>query len=269
MPVSAGINEVAAVCPRCGTPFTYTVPEDAETVERQPLRRESSEIGVEKQSFSTPKAVLSDSESSPFQSGKHSNPTTVGQQPWQERLREGIQKQSNVPDSERRRILDSILLERTIRPQQPQKRKGFNFTGCGCLMFIILCLVLYSAYIYVSSNSYTADDMSDDISMVEQEVASGKKIDEHEKETPPEWLQGRWEVDTRTGKIVIFIKDEKISELSGNDVDGFEASHGTFYYSKGILYCKFEDADMEELRRIDVKRKRIDAGDGLWMKKTQ
>lgn len=265
--VSAGVNEVAAVCPRCGTPFTYEVPDDAVKTERMSSQTETVTPAPEKHETDANSRQSNANNSAARHATNTASTTAPNDDTWQQRLKSTIQGPPNMPYEQRRSVLNSILMEPTIRPRQPQRRKGCMPTGCGCLSIVLFALLLYSAYVFMTTNSYTSEGIADELSLVEQEVASGKTLDDQDKETPPEWLEGTWEVKTSTGKIKIFIRGDKISELSGNDENGFETSHGSFYYSKGILYCTFEDADIEELRRIDTKRKRIDAGDGLWMTK--
>lgn len=268
VPVTTGVNEVACVCPRCGTPFTHEVPEGAETVERMNPHADTSVSGMPAPPLPPRVEQPSNTASAPATGNVSQDRETRHQTSWQQRLKYATQGPPNVPVDRRRQIIDSVLFERSIHPQHHGKRSGCIPKGCFLLIFVILLLFAYSVYVYVTSNSYTAEDVIEDISMVEQDVSEREQFVVKDKEQTPEWLEGRWEITTRSGRIIIFIKDDKISELSGNDDDGIQASHGTFYYSKGILHCNFEDADMEELRRVDVKRKSIDAGVGLWMRKT-
>ena len=77
----------------------------------------------------------------------------------------------------------------------------------------------------------------------------------------PDWLEGAWRVETNYGVITITIHGNKIAEESGGEI-----SRGTFYYKQGKLYCDFGDGELA-IRRLNMKRKCIDAGDGMLMEK--
>lgn len=255
MTAAPGIKELACVCPRCGVPFTYTVPEDAEltsadveevqtdSVEPQPTDAQPQPTYVPQPQADELKAPSANAPR-PYEAGRVVMPV-------QNTLHE-----AGVPKSDDRR-------------DEPQKKSHGCLRGC-----LIVLVVLFIAVVFGirscnhRDKSYSADDVSNnevinasDGSETAPDTASVDKDDfsEVHAETPPKWIQGKWEVDTEYGGITLTVNGKKVIETAGG-----RTSKGTFYFEKGCLVCDYGDGSIL-IYKVDDERRMIDAGNGMFM----
>lgn len=233
--VAPGITELACVCPRCGTPFSYVVteemkhpqPEDPAATEQEPKEVE----------------VVTTTEN-----GKPAQPTTGQTSPVTEGGNEGW-------------IENTILGGKRPAPLTPAERQKKR-RGCmrNCLLifliaFVGLVMVLRSCF---GERSYKQTMLEQGINESLNELGDGAIVKDYEPflvegaEPVPDWLQGSWRADLSDGYVVITIRGNKISEESGG-----EFSRGTFFYKKKQLYCKFDGSEEVEHRKVDPKRQCI------------
>ncbi len=259
---SPGITELQCNCPRCGTPFTYRVDDEA-TSNTETLAPNddghTDTVSGDMSSSSSAASPASDAASSSAASASQVVPPPVPPH---------VSSQATIP------------FTRTI-PLRPGGGAGavpppMSRKSSGCLKYLLLTvgviLALFSFIVYQcggSSKSYTADDVT-----VIDAVDSGSEAAPMTVTDPaydanahhgraPRWIQGNWHVDTEYGGISVKIWDDNIAETSGG-----ETSYGRFKYQNQRLYCDFGDGNMF-IYRLDEERKVIDAGNGLLMKKIE
>lgn len=257
-PVAAGITEIACVCPRCGTPFAHTITDDD-------LSQPSSDSlaagdGAAQTSRADGMHAVHTADGTPqhpnVSTSPHPNVSTS--QP----LNVSTSEHPNVSSSDQ-------WIKHTIPAGKPQQGRGRR----GCLRnCLIVFLLMFVVLVFAVRNCF--GDRSYKQAMLEQGVnqsldefgdeAVVRDVDEFVEIHPepiPDWLEGAWRVETNYGVITITIHGNKIAEESGGEI-----SRGTFYYKQGKLYCDFGDGELA-IRRLNMKRKCIDAGDGMLMEK--
>ncbi|MBR5698844.1 MAG: hypothetical protein IKX44_09545 [Prevotella sp.] len=241
--VAPGITEVACVCPRCGTPFTHTITDD----DLAPQAPAAQEIGDIENRLERAAAVHPQEE-----------------EQYAERPAAGVPMGENAVKGD----ASSQWIKHTIPAGKPQ---GRSRRGClrNCLIVFLLAFI---ALVFAVRNCF--GDRSYKQAMLEEGVKESlnefgdeavvRDVDEFVEIHPepiPDWLEGAWRVETDYGVITITIHGNKIAEESGGEI-----SRGTFYYRQGTLYCDFGDGELAK-RHLDMKRKRIDAGEGMLMEK--
>jgi hypothetical protein len=259
---SAGITELQCNCPRCGTPFTYRVDDEAvfNTVTSPPGDGSPTDtVGTDMSSSISAANPASDAAGSTAASASQVVPPPVPPQ---------VSAQATIP------------FTRTI-PLRPGGGAGavpppLPRRSSGCLKYLLLTvgviLALFSFIVYQcggSSKSYTTEDVTViDAADSGAEAAPIAVADpaydanaHHGK--APRWIQGNWHVDTGYGGITVKIWGDNIAETSGG-----ETSYGRFKYQNQRLYCDFGVGNMF-IYRLDEDRKVIDAGNGLIMKKIE
>jgi hypothetical protein len=249
---SPGIKELACVCPRCGTPFNYVIPEDAPVEEPKPIVKDNLLEGKQP-SFTPQTTVKSDVKGHLLQSEQPAAP---------EKKPERQEKPHQQP-----------FEESPLRMNGNPIPAGKNRSGCG-LKGCILLLVLFVLFIVFlirscsSEKSYTSSNVAETTTVEDGDTADEDSIDtgvkEDDAKPTPSWVFGKWQTKTEYGVIRVHISDKWISETSEGGT-----CHGTFFYTRGQLNCSFPDKDREVkcYYKLDEERHRIDAGDGMWMKK--
>lgn len=259
---SPGITELQCNCPRCGTPFTYHVDDEATDSPVAPVPEDDGHTDtVSTDVSSSPSAAASPV--SPAGSSVAASASQVVPPP--------------VPP-QAAQAAGPFVRTAPLRPgggvgavPPPVPRKS-----SGCLKYLMLTvgviLALFFLIVYQcggSSKSYTNDDV-----MVTDVTDSGAEAAQLAVPDPaydagarhvkaPRWIQGNWHVDTEYGGISVKIEGDHIAETSGG-----ETSYGRFKYQNHRLYCDFGDGNMF-VYRLDEERKAIDAGNGLLMKKIE
>lgn len=252
-PVAAGITEIACVCPRCGTPFTHTITDDD-------LSQPSSDpqTGVED---AAPTSRVAGMHAEQQQHPSSTSPLDPSTPPLGSSTSEHLNVSTSSDPS-------SQWIKHTIPAGKPQ---GKSRRGClrNCLIaFLLVFIVLvfavrncfgdrsYKQAMLEQGVEQSLDEFGD-----EAVVRDADEFVEIHPEPIPDWLEGAWRVETNYGVITITIHGNKIAEESGGEI-----SRGTFYYKQGKLYCDFGDGELS-VRPLDMKRKCIDAGDGMFMEK--
>jgi len=255
-PAEAGVTELACVCPRCGTPFAYTVPEEL--------------VGIDKKIVDS----ASESESASVANSQSSQSSASNDAMWnerdvesEERERDNVQRStSNVQRSNSNVQSSNSNVQRPTSNVQRSTSKGCR-RGCFVLVFLFL-LFFYIVRSCGNTASYSGENYGSD---ADTEVSNDRSdndddndVDEFSEikpETPPSWIQGKWTANAEFGKITLRIRGDKISETAGG-----ETASGMFYYKKGKLYCDFGDGEVF-VYRLDSDNRRIDAGRGILMRK--
>ena len=262
VPVTPGAKELACVCQRCGTPFTYVMTEE----EQQSVHQEAvSGVGGGSASnaHNQPSASSGGSNNTVSSYGgsngegntSSSNPAggynggSNGQRPYgMGQGRGGVQA-----------------------PLVPPRRKGGCMRNCFVIFLVILAIIAFTVRTCVFDHSFTSDDLQDDDTEMTIDGQNSSDMSRISDDSPfaginaekaPKWLEGNWAVTTRNGSITITIRGNKIAESSNG-----QHSSGTFIYERGKLHCDFRDGE-DNVRRVDEQNHRIDAGDGAWMHKT-
>ncbi|MBP5712806.1 MAG: hypothetical protein J6W77_07480 [Prevotella sp.] len=235
---------MSCVCERCGTPFAYEVPEGYQ-----------EEVSRAKQSNSP------------------STPPPAYRNRQQQQRRVNMNRHSmNYEDEE---LYDE---PQESMPNAPYGRQYSSSRRNGCLQrFYVIFLLTLIIFVFVIRRCYVdhsynnesvggkempKEVVTDDLSeAIHHEMHDVDEFEVVNPEEPPAWLQGNWSVETPEGPINVFIKGNRISE----SFDG-KTERGTFYYSKGMIYCDFGNHE-ESIRKLDLSRERLEAGGGLWMEK--
>lgn len=231
-PVSSGINEVACVCPRCGTPFTYAVSAETndENDNRRTLTETDSRPGGQDAALQQEQPVGSGASSvvdNPADSRQAETPAAAP-------------SRAPLPDMGGRPMAHT------------RKAEGSRSHSHGCLRGCLLAfLALFAAAVFAvrscySEHSYTEEHLSSEV---------GEGYEATDSEPTPGWLEGSWRVETEYGSVVVTIYGHHIVELD----DGQE-SRGTFTYKDGKLKCNFFDGRPSYMK-IDSRKQRLYYGD--------
>jgi len=241
--VEEGIHEVSCVCPRCGSPFIYVIPD--EVIE-----------AAQAEKTTTPPPTTNSKVKEPAEQPqkKQSQPTNQSKTARKQKPRETTPPFQQTPYPNNQYV---------NRP--PQQRKHGNSCLKNCLIFF----VAFTAMVFCMRQCLSFGSVDDESETTYTAVGEGESTSEKDQfeevkpQQPPEWLQGSWAVTTPYGSITTTIRKNHIAETSGG-----ESNHGTFYYQDGKIYCDFGDGE-ESVRRLDLKNHRLDAGEGMWMHKIE
>nr|WP_315346804.1 hypothetical protein [Hoylesella enoeca] len=258
MYAAPGIRELACVCPRCGTPFTYTIPDDA-------VRHAGDKVS--ENSFV-------DGESQDAEQLNVNHPAINGKSA-DEKPFSATQKAVNREVTRELSSAEAPQMELTPLGEQSTV-EGESPRG-GCFKWVILLVIGVLAGVFFAAKScrndksYTAEDIytntasaeDSNTSTIVKDSASKDPFTEIHPEKAPDWIQGTWSVDTEFGHITVEIKGDRISETS----DG-ETAHGRFYYEASRLNCDYGDGSII-IYKLDETRRLIDAGDGLFMHRVE
>ena len=256
VPVTPGAKELACVCQRCGTPFTYVMSEE----EMQDAHQQATtSVGEVVASLQRPSSNTNQSAANTQQPTSNSQPPSANtQHPTNTQRPTSNPYRTNYGAGQ-----GGVVM--------PPRRKNGCVRNCFVVFLVLLTIVAFAFRMCISDRSYTSDDLDEETEMVDNELISSNGRDQVEvKEGPdpfasekaPKWLQGNWSVTTPHGVITTTIRGKHIVETSNG-----QSSHGTFYYKRGELRCDFGDGE-ESVRRVDESKKIIDAGEGAWMHKT-
>lgn len=271
-------EEIQCVCPRCGTPFTFTdkVSEDL-SKEAEKLKDEadhhnedsllhqsqpayghqsdkgeatvSEEAGDHQTSSSASNASSSSSAAASYDTAALSNETT------RDTFRQSPSFQSLQTPYDRS---DSSSMKVNIH----QRHSKWRYI-LGLLAVIVLAFLLTHECSGNDDSTMNLGiaEVSDANVPTEEDVATPAFDASAPEEKAPAWIQGTWKVNTKYGGIMVSIHDNRITETSAG-----ETSHGTFRYQHHRLYCDFGNGETF-VYRLDMKAHQIDAGQGLLMKK--
>lgn len=247
-----GVRSLSCVCPRCGTPFAHELPTDDDVAVaassekgdkgvpsvQQPVRTGSDKPAREGQ-------VLSDSARYPWE------------QPW---LRGGSKSSDDSSDTS----LNNRIPFESRRRNTPHR----FLASCslrGAFLAVVFCFMFYLVFLRGCSSDEppVEEALREPASVVEEPedtfAAPLKKYDVSHAKPTPDWVFGTWQRKTSYGMIEIRLAGKWIRET----LDG-KTEHGTFFYSPGQINCIFNGRDTF-IYRVDDVRRRIDAGNGMWM----
>ncbi|WP_146154264.1 zinc ribbon domain-containing protein [Prevotella sp. oral taxon 376] len=247
----SGVRELSCVCPRCGTPFSYELPEDepaahaAEVTDGEEEHYKPSVIALQAVGNKAGSGLQQDKMPSPAPAAEKSTAPPVGPQPYSTGPR---------PDTG------------TVRKKKSPF--GCGFKGCLIALLALFALILFGPHAGHSDESYVAEDAAGGTTVEAIEEIPVDSFDtsvtKQDARPTPDWVFGRWQIATEYGNIEVHIADKWISETS----DG-GTSHATFYYTPGQLNCFFSDDghQVKTYYRLDEDKHLIDAGEGMWMTK--
>ena len=261
-----GITAVQCNCPRCGTPFTYTVSaDDADGAEHG---HSAVETTAPQAADTVPTTAVPPPIPTGVRTSERPTPPRVDVLPTSAEPRVGASQpfSSPKPGSGRGNVV-------------PAERKS---SGCCLKIFLFTLALIFGLFFLIvrqcggSSKSYSGDEVvssnSLDSDVVTQKTAAAayadmasadQSFDPHApRERAPEWIQGSWFVNTEYEGITMTISGDRIAESSGG-----KTSYGKFYYQNNRLYSDFGDGSLF-VYRLDPERRMIDAGSGLLMHKT-
>jgi hypothetical protein len=257
MYAAPGIKELSCVCPRCGTPFVYTVPDVdgkdvAEDERMNPVGDEAEPAEVDQTETSYQSPQLSNHEDTDKDTSSEEHiPEFVNPYTSQDNHEE---QKNNTPSPF------------GVKPRIHQR---------GMIPIIVFVILLVIAFFAMRScftdKSYTSDSVynngvSDNDEDTDESVDSSATKDDFTEIHPskaPRWIQGKWTVATDYGSIDVTIRGDHIYETSGG-----ETSRGKYYYENGKLNCDYGDGSVI-IYQLDESRRLIDAGDGLFMHKVK
>ena len=243
-PVGAGITEIACVCPRCGTPFTHTISEEdlaAADAASQP-QPDAAAVG------------------SPAATGAAASAST-------EAVAASAGAAAPLPQRDAQEEGKPWIKHTIPAENQPQKKRRGCLRNCLIVFLLAFVALVFAVRNCFGDRSYKQAMLEQGINQSLDEFGDGSVVRDADEfveihpEPIPEWLEGTWRVETEYGVITITIHGNKIAEESGGEI-----SRGTFYYKEGRLFCDFGDGELA-VRRLNMKRKCIDAGDGMLMEK--
>lgn len=238
----AGENEIACVCPRCGTPFTFSIG-PAETPRGEIDSSNQNQKGMDN-------TIPTHPVNHPVAGREyHVGPVDV-------------QNKTHVESH----VSDSSLTPPPIPPRKgpvlndqripPHRRNG----GCikGCIIFIIifaLAFFLVGKSIHNGENNHPVElfDTNDS-----SEVLSPSAVDLNNEgsEEIPSWLEGIWYGEADYGMIVLGIHQNQITIKVGQKMKS-----GTFRYEDDILYIDFDGKNHEY--HTNESNHSIYTGDGI------
>ena len=260
----SGLTELSCVCPRCGTPFAYTLTEqDIDTSLRQSEVAEGGPNGLNEHkdtacgdNISLNNNQQKDSRSNEIKSVHlHSNNSI--EQPQNEESRH-----QSPP-------------YQTIFTQKAQRKSRHSCLGIIIgLAFIAIIVVWVLSKIVerlerkgepeiVTQIYYTAkgnNAVEKDEKVIDDTVAVDSFKEIH-PEVIPEWLNGTWVTETDYGEVFLHIEGNNITERTQKGV-----SRGTFFYNDGTLYCSFPE-NTSMTYKVDIHKKIIQQGGAYWFTK--
>ena len=238
--VPRGCNEIASVCPRCGTPFTV------------PVATPVSEH---------PDYVASAEEPSPAPQTNSGQPKPLHSPSVSENA-----VQINHGKAQTPKIIHTIP-SRGNSPKANGKGSRFAAKGAALTAALVFTTAFFAYKSCGETRSYTSESLSMDKGSSYPNEQKAYSISEEDGSlaasgtSAPKWVYGTWMVDTKYGQIKIVIRGNRITETSGGGT-----SSGTFVYDGGMLLCDFGDGNIFTYRLLE-EEERIDAGDGLLMQK--
>ena len=229
------MSEVACVCPRCGTPFTFAVTDGDDRPVQQP---ENGETQPETQENERVKVPPIPQEANRRQ---ESQATSGGKQP------------SQTPPP---------FTSANPMPRSPYsadyKRKN---NGClrNCLLVFIVSFVVVVFFVRNCNeeHSFGSEILQNKNEFYDDSADENRsETTEFSGETPPHWLEGTWRAEMSFGVVNISIRGNQIRELLP---DG-EINRGTFFYRDDKIYCDFGEESLIMLK-LNQKKHIIYYGD--------
>ncbi len=282
-------EEIQCVCPRCGTPFTFTdkVSDDllkdaegqkdgsghheetlalyqahshsaAEHLEHGAEEYTSEETDYQ-QTSSFASNVSSSSSASASSHASHSSDAASSI---------ASASGTSTPNWNAAPVYQSpqkpLEHSETLSPNANRAQKHSKWRYILALITVIV-LAFFLTHECSGNDDSTAnlgiEEVSDANVPAEEDIATPAFDASAPEEKAPAWIQGTWKVNTKYGGIMISIRDNRITETSAG-----ETSHGTFRCQHRRLYCDFGNGETF-VYRLDMKAHQIDAGQGLLMKK--
>lgn len=237
--VSAYVNELSCVCPRCGTPFTYSRPA-ADAPEISPEQADGT--------VPSPNGLAAASEAP---NGQHSPNKT------------SVQEQTSPTPSPQ----DFQLKTHGHGHRKEQKDKYFIrlIAALACSLAVVVVLIVFGVSRILSARDGRPafdDTPQANESLVDTTALTVVDIDRIEPESVPEWILGRWTGTTRYFEITLTVSaDGTIVESE----DG-RSAQGTYIVNAARLVCRFPE-NTTMVYRINEATQTLDAGNGIKLEK--
>lgn len=268
-----GITEASCVCPRCGTPFTYQVADDAAPKTAPSQQADEAKVSdayvAAMGDRPMPPPLLSGRPSSPGGASSSSSPALSSSStvPPLSRPESGLSVPPAVPPS-------AMGGQRgpSFAPVQPRRRGCFLFSK-GCLILaVLLCL----AAALLNDRCTREDAKEYDDRLAEGKTAaltadssnagpSDVTTSEDDAQGAPAWIQGSWSLDDDgpdgLGHVQVVIHGDKLQET----IDGQESVSGSFTYSAGTLHFVADSGDGLYDYHLDLDHQRIEWQSGKFL----
>ena len=275
-------EEIQCVCPRCGTPFTFTAnASDDLSKEAGKMKDEAdhhhgtSPLHQSQSAYDDQgereKTTVTDGEGDHQTSSIASNTSSSSSAATSYDTATSSDVSSSDNSSSGFRRSPSYQSLQTPYNRTDSTSMKVNIHQKHSKWRYILGLLAVIVFAFLLTHECSGDD-EDPKDLGIQEVSDANVPTEEDIATPafdasapeektPSWIQGTWKVETKYGGIMVSIRDNRITETSAG-----ETSHGTFHYQHHRLYCDFGNGETF-VYRLDMKAHQIDAGQGLMMKK--
>ena len=247
-----GVRTLSCVCPRCGTPFAHELPTAADATAAAPSATDDKGVP------SVQQPVRTGADKSGWDGMAPDSPARY---PWEQpRLQGGSTSSDHSADTSSKDRLSFDTPRRTA-----QHRFLASCSMRGAFLAVLFCFMFYVVFLRGCSTDEPPVDesLSEPTTVVEEPedtfAAPLKKYDVSHAKPTPDWMFGTWQRKTSYGLIEIRLAGKWIRET----LDG-KTEHGTFFYSPGQVNCIFNGRDTF-IYRVDDVRRRIDAGNGMWM----
>ncbi len=268
VPAWPGATQLQCNCARCGTPFTYTIENEGDNIpEAEKMPEEvaapendgaiaSEEPAGTTQQATTPPVPPRTSSTVETTRPRYSSSSTssISPGPMPPPLSAYARRPNDAP-----------------RPSYPPiaGRKSKKSSGCLRKMMVVGVVATIGIILLLlqcdAEKDYNQTVSSGQAPSSQQTVHGGEvQFDANAKqEKAPQWIQGRWHVDTDFGGISLTIRGQYIVETSGG-----QTCSGKYRYQNHRLFCDYGDGK-PFVYRLDEEKQRIDAGNGLMMEKAE
>ncbi|MBQ8047681.1 MAG: hypothetical protein IJ196_07135 [Prevotella sp.] len=226
----AGMNQLACVCPRCGTPFTFDIP-PSDSLSGQSAGKSPAD--------------------SPSGFGSTDSPASRQHAP------------SPASSSSDDRSAGSSQGYVAGYPRRQQRR------GCSrSCMNVLLFLFLFGAGAFLIADNLNPELGSEVINRLQDSEPFVSDLYRNDSPAPqkvprkqPDWIQGHWHNFSEQGICDVEIQGNNILRV----IDG-DSLTGTFVYKRGYLRCSFSNGETARYK-LDFPHKEIDNGERVNMKK--
>lgn len=238
-----GQEQLYCACPRCGTPFDYLVPGQPDKAQNRPEGK-------------TPQVEIDAPapRSQGFDEGNHEGRINGNAT---ENLEDTGTTVAHKNPSETGR--STVLTPSPLLHRQQTAGYGRIF----CLAFLIIAFFgLLSLLLRNCTQQQEPDDSMD--KMVSDTVLSKTDRSVREldtRQTLPSWVYGVWRRETNFGNMTLVIGEKNIVERVGDRV-----ARGVYTYRNDSIIGYFSEG-ITFVYRLDQVRRRIDAGNSLFMTK--
>jgi hypothetical protein len=268
---SPGMTEVQCNCPRCGTPFTYSLAVDDDTHAGEGRPTETPTTSASSQPVGTGAGQVQPGAPSTSDTARPETPSGAGMsQPVPPPVRPSGYNQSVPPVTP-----PPYRARQRYVPPTPAHPVAERKQSPSCLMKMLIgaLVVIVPILLFVFTCDSPSDNEPDEsgmtINKANQTMQASTVVQDqpfNKRQGPqeaPEWIQGNWHIDTDYGGINLNISGDRITESTNG-----ETVSGRFKYQNHIIYGEFGDEGGFNYKVIEETHQ-IDCGDGMLMSKVE